>query len=272
MRPATGGWDASFEHTGRVGPTTAGAARHDASPERPPPLDHTPRRNAAPRKAGLSRRPPEFSAPGAGESSSASRERASRLPAETSWSRAAARSLAAGFLLGFAALNAPLPAAAQNIHSTTITVGSAPGTKGYEAGNYGSITDGTFTYNSVDYTFHAIYINSAGNLSIQFTRITIDGLSNVYFYVEGIAFAAAEKTGDSNDGLNTGWFWRDADEDGISWSSGDTVTIDVEQTALASTDATLSALALSGVTLSPTFESSTEPTPRRWRTPSRRPR
>ena len=50
------------------------------------------------------RRPSESSPPVAGEFSSASKERASRLPADTSWSRAAVRRLAAGLLLVVAGL------------------------------------------------------------------------------------------------------------------------------------------------------------------------
>ena len=211
------------------------------------------------------RRLPEFSRPVAVGSSCISRERPSRLPAGTSRSHAAVRRLAAGFLLGFAALLAPLPAAAQNIHSTTITVASSGNTSGYLTGTsgYGSITDGTFTYNSVDYTFNTIHLNVSGNLNIRFNNSDISGLSNVYFYVAGIAFAVADKTGDSNSGDNKGWYWRNADEDGLSWSTGETVTIAVEQTELTTTlssDATLSALTLTDfngepVTLNETFDS-----------------
>ena len=68
------------------------------------------------------RRPPESSPPVAGGSPCTSRERASRLPAGTSRSRAAVRRLAAGLLLVVAALAAG-PAAAQ----TTITLVSNTG-------------------------------------------------------------------------------------------------------------------------------------------------
>ena len=80
--------------------------RHGATPRpnAPPPLDHTPRRNPAPRKAGRSRRPPESSPPVAGGSSYISKERPSRLLAGTSRSRAAVRRLAAGLLLVVAGL------------------------------------------------------------------------------------------------------------------------------------------------------------------------
>ena len=68
--------------------------------------------------ASGSRRPPESSPPVAGgsSSSSTSSDRASRLSAGTAWSRAVVRSLAAGFLLGVAALLAlPLQAQAQTV-------------------------------------------------------------------------------------------------------------------------------------------------------------
>ena len=69
------------------------------------------------------RRLPESSRPVAGEFSSASKERASRLPADTSRSRAAVRRLAAGLLLVVAGLLGVSTAAAQT--SITQTGGGA---------------------------------------------------------------------------------------------------------------------------------------------------
>ena len=71
--------------------------------------------------ASGSRRPPESSPSVAGGSSCISRERPSRLPAGASRPRAAVRSRAAGFLLGFAALLAlPLQAEAQTTYVSNI--------------------------------------------------------------------------------------------------------------------------------------------------------
>ena len=88
------------------------------------------------------RRSPESSPPSPGRSSSASDHRASRLPAETSWSRAAARSPAAGLLLRFLGalcvlapgLLLPVAAEAQllseTVWSATLTVSDFEGVRG----------------------------------------------------------------------------------------------------------------------------------------------
>ena len=140
---------------------------------------------------------------------------------------------AAGLLLALAALLAPLPAAAQNIHSTTITVGGL-NSKGYLAGNYGFITDATFSYDSVDYEIVGLFHNSAGNFNIRFNNTDISGLSAVYFYADGTAFPAASKSGDSNSGPSIkGWYW----EGDLSWTVDETITVHIEQTARPATNA-----------------------------------
>ena len=94
------------------------------------------------------RRPPASSRPVAGEFSSASKERASRLPADTSWSRAAVRRLAAGLLLVVAGLLG-VSAAAQAQTTLVSNTGQAnSGARGVGAFDFaqpfgtGSITAG----------------------------------------------------------------------------------------------------------------------------------
>ena len=84
----------------------------------------TPKSRHAQSRVDRPARPSESSPPVAGEFSSASKERASRRPAETSWSRAAVRRLAVGLLLVVAGLLG-VSAAAQaqtEVWSGTLTV------------------------------------------------------------------------------------------------------------------------------------------------------
>ena len=114
-----------------------------------------------------------------------------------------------------------------NIHSTTITVGGI-GVVGYVEGGTGFITDATFDYNNVDYEIEALFHNFAGNLNIRFNNTDISGLSAVYFYVGGIAYPAASKSGDANSGTEIkGWYWQSD----LSWTVGQTITVHIEKTA-----------------------------------------
>ena len=116
---------------------------------------------SAPRHTShFTRRPLESSPPVAGESSSTSNDRGDGLSAGTAWSRAVVRSLAAGFLLGFAALLAlPLQAQAQTtlVSNTgqTDSGSRAPGTndfaQSFDTGN----NSGGYNLTSIGLDFQA---------------------------------------------------------------------------------------------------------------------
>ena len=219
-------------------------------PNAPPLLDHTPRRNAAPRKAGLARRPPESSPPVAGEFSSASQERASRLPAETSWSRAAARSPAAGLLLtllGPLCVLAPvllLPVAAEaqtTVWSGTLTVRNISGllgcTNGF-TGNYCSdhLSDDDFTHDGTDYAIFTLWVRTNGNLELVFDTDLTTATQALTLNLDGTAFAF-EDADSKGDDFRT-WY-----SSGLSWTVGATVS------------ATLTAAGTTTDTTAPAFES-----------------
>ena len=212
------------------------------------------------------RRPPEFSRPVAGEFSSASKERASRRPAETSWSRAAARSPAAGLLLTFLGalcvlapmLLLPVAAEAQTtVWSGTLTVRDSVGLLGCSNGFEGSycsvyLSPDEFTHDSTDYAIKTFWVRTNGKLELHFDTDLTTATQALTLNVDGTAFAFEDADDKSAPGRN----WNNS---GLSWTVGDTVSATLtEGTTTLSTDATLSALALSGVTLSPTFVSSTE--------------
>ena len=197
--------------------------RHPATP----PPDHTPRRNPAPPEAGRSRRPPPSSPPGAGGFSSASKERASRLPADTSWSRAAARSPAAGrllTLLGPLCVLAPmllLPAAAEaqtTVWSGTLTVRDSVGLLGCSngfAGNHCSdhLSDDDFTHDSTDYAITVLWLRTDGELEFFFDTDLTTATQALTLNLDGTAFAFEDADSKSASG-------RKWDKSRLSWTVG----------------------------------------------------
>ena len=223
----------------------------------PPPADRKPRRLAVPAR---------LAALAAGEFSSASKERASRLPAETSWSRAAARSPAAGLLLtllGALCVLAPvllLPVAAEaqtEVWSGTLTVRNSVGLLGCSNGyppNLCSVnlSDDDFTHDSTDYAIKTLWVRTNGKLELAFDTDLTTATQALTLNLDGTAFAFEDADAKTARGRN----W---DNSGLSWTVNDTVSATLtEGTTTLSTDATLSALALSGVTLAPAFVSTTE--------------
>ena len=259
------------------------------------------------------RRPPESSRPVAGGSSCISRERASRLSAATSRSRAAVRRLAAGMLLVVAGLlGVSTDANAQttlvsntgqnNAHTQNVSAnevaqafGTGSNTAGYDLESIvlslGDAPTGTGTLTvtvredaSGDPSGTALYtLNNpdpiAGFDLNAFTApagATLD--ANTTYWV--VASYSADSAGPNwwrawlSDGIDsggaTGWtidssYKIDSRELPIGWEEGSPtlgMKLQVKGTAKGtttlSTDATLSALALSGVTLDEPFAPATE--------------
>ena len=210
-------------------------------PNAPPPPDHTPRRNAAPPKAGPARQPPASSPPGAGGFSSASKERASRLPADTSWSRAAARSPAAGLLLtllGPLCVLAPmllLPVAAEaqtTVWSGTLTVRDSSGLLGCSNGFGGShcsvyLSPDEFTHDSTTYAIKTLWVRTTGRLELYFVQDLTTATHALTLNLDGTAFAFEDADG----AATTGAYWNNS---GLSWTVGDTVSATLTFTALVS--------------------------------------
>ena len=232
-------------------------------PNAPPPLDHTPRRNAAPRKAGLARRPPASSPPGAGGFSSASKERASRLLAGTSWSRAAARSPAAGLLLtllGALCVLAPvllLPVAAEaqtTVWSGTLTVRSSAGLLGCSNGFGGShcsvhLSDDDFTHDSTDYAIHTLWVRTTGRLELVFDTDLTTATQALTLNLDGTAFAFEDADDKGDD-------FRRWDNSGLSWTVGATVsaTLTAAGTTTDTTAPAFVSAAANGASLVITFD------------------
>ena len=265
-------------------------------PNAPPPLDHTPRRNAAPRKAGLSRRPPQPFPPGAARPAG---------PAVAPRAGATARTRAAIILSVLATvLVAALPARAQtttfvsNLEQTDTTLdthlsATGPRAQQFETGsNSGGYTLTEIVVNIRDartgVDAFALYTSTAddepgtkvvdlsgdsstaGEQSFTPASATTLSASTKYFVAffmnSGQANLQRTNSNDIDSGASTGWDIAEnslfSGNSGTSWSSsGSSVEIAVKGTlggTATSTDATLSALALSGVTLDPTFVSTTE--------------
>ena len=229
----------------------------------PPALDHTPRRNAAPRKAGLARRPPASSPPGAGGFSSASKERASRLPAETLWSRAAARSPAAGLLLTFLGplcvlapmLLLPVAAEAQTtVWSGTLTVKNSVGLLGCSNGFGGShcsdyLSDDDFTHDSTDYAIHTLWVRTTGRLELVFDTDLTTATQALTLNLDGTAFAFEDADDKGDD-------FRRWDNSGLSWIAGETVsaTLTAAGTTTDTTAPAFASAAANGASLVITFD------------------
>ena len=212
------------------------------------------------------RRLPESSRPVAGGSSCISRERPSRLPAATSRSRAAARSPAAGLLLTFLGalcvlapvLLLPVAAEAQTtVWSGTLTVRNSVGllgcSNGYE-GNHCSVylSPDEFTHDGTDYAIVTFWVRTNGKLEFHFDTELTTATQALTLNVDGTAFAFEDADAKPDQGRN----WNNS---GLSWTVSNTVSATLtEGTTTLSTDATLSALALSGVTLDEPFVSATE--------------
>ena len=270
-------------------------------PNAPPPAYRKPRRRAVPAL---------LAALAAGGSSCTSRERASRLPAGTSRSRAAVRRLAAGLLLVVAGLLGVSTAAhaqttlVSNIGQTVSTSDRVVGISGAfqftqaQPFTTGDNADG-YTLSevvvkvgsdasSLDVPRVSIYSSSSGNPGTSLYTLTnpvsfasgdmiFPAPANATLAKETDYFVVIEETvgnwklnSTSSDGEGTvesGWSigdthaWRNLDAG--AWDSNSrslliTIKGTVNGGTILSSDATLSALALSGVTLAPTFVSSTE--------------
>ena len=259
------------------------------------------------------RRPPESSRPVAGGSSCISRERPSRLPADTSWSRAAVRRLAGGMLLVVAGLLGVSTAA----HAQTTLVsntgqdnsgarslagidfaqafGTGSNTAGYDLASIvlslGAAPTGTGTLTvtvredaSGDPSGTALYTLTTPDPIVEEDLNTFPAPAgatldaNTTYWV--VASYSASSGGPNwwrvllsngiDSGGATGWtidspYKADVRTDPDGWevqSASRGLKLQVKGTVKGgptlSTDATLSALALSGVTLAQTFVSSTE--------------
>ena len=167
-------------------------------------------------------------------------------------------------LAAFAALvTLPLQAQAQTeIWSGTLTVRDSSGVLGCSNGfanNFCSdyLNDDDFTHDSTDYAFTTIFFHSTGRLEIAFDTILTTATQGLTLNVDGTAFTF--ESADSKTNTDRSW-----NSSGLSWTAGSTVSLTLTEPPTASTDATLSALALDGapdgetIALIPVFDAATD--------------
>ena len=171
---------------------------------------------------------------------------------------------AAMLLAAFAALvTLPLQAQAQTeIWSGTLTVRDSSGVLGCSNGfanNFCSdyLNDDDFTHDSTDYAFTTIFFRSTGRLEIAFDTTLTTATQGLTLNVDGTAFTF--ESADSKTNTDRSW-----NSSGLSWTAGSTVSLTLTEPPTASTDATLSALALDGapdgetIALIPVFDAATD--------------
>ena len=129
---------------------------------------------------------------------------------------------------------------------------------GNPASDYGSLSDNQFGLAGISYTIRSLAINVVQAISLDDLQLRMrpalgDQASHLTLHLGSDSFALAAATNPQA----TTFAWSNH---GLSWANGDSVCLALteEVASVASTDATLSALALSGVTLSPAFDADTE--------------
>ena len=158
----------------------------------------------------------------------------------------------ATFLMAAAAVLLLMPGAAQAqttpTWSATLTVASIGGDRGCQNGETGSecsstsvLTDDDFTYGGVDYEIEQLYVN-VGTLTLLLDRAIQDSLKNsglsLYVGTTQLRLADGARSGTINTNDTISW-----GNTGLSWSTGDKVTL-----SLAHTPLTLSGLTINNVT------------------------
>ena len=134
---------------------------------------------------------------------------------------------------------------------------------GYDqAGPRGSLDDDDFDLAGTSYTVTALKIQVPSNTNQLLLTLDTDPgtlVADLTLHIGTDTFPLADATRSSSGG-GYSFLWTGH---GLSWSNNDMISVSLTSTytpppPVASTDATLSALALSGVTLSPAFDADTE--------------
>ena len=135
-----------------------------------------------------------------------------------------------------------------------LTVGTPTGTttlsRGYLKDLYGTLSDTTFTFNSNSYTVNGVQ-SDGSILGVSLDTGLGTDASNLVLHVGNNMFAFSAAIYQMS---NQTYAWT---TNVPTWTVSDSVCLALTE-EVASTDATLSALALSGVTLSPAFDADTE--------------
>ena len=135
-----------------------------------------------------------------------------------------------------------------------LTVGTPTGTttlsRGYLKDLYGTLSDTTFTFNSNSYTVNGVQ-SDGSILGVSLDTGLGTDASNLVLHVGNNMFAFSAAIYQMS---NQTYAWT---TNVPTWTASDSVCLALTE-EVASTDATLSALALSGVTLSPAFDADTE--------------
>ena len=126
---------------------------------------------------------------------------------------------------------------------------------GNPASDYGSLSDNQFGLAGISYDIRSVSINVVESISLDALQLRMrpalgDQASHLTLHLGSDSFALAAAT--NPQAATFAW-----SNHGLSWANGDAVCLALTE-EVASTDATLSALALSGVTLSPAFDADTE--------------
>ena len=142
------------------------------------------------------------------------------------------------------------------IWSATLTIKSlgSSGILGCSNANSGTdlkcstnLTDTTFSYDNTNYTVDYLYLNTGQLWFGVRTNTTDKTVADLVLNIGGTAFALADA---AVSGPDIAW-----SNSGLSWTADSDVSVTLTKSA--SDDATLSALSLSGVTLSPSFAADT---------------
>ena len=137
---------------------------------------------------------------------------------------------------------------------TPATIGTAVGCSGETGeateGCDATLTDSSFDYDGTTYSVYELYVGSSGTLLFNLNRSFTDAM------IAELTLNIGESPFPLSDATNTIGILTWANS-GLSLTAGTPVAVSLTEGAVTSTDATLSELSLSGVTLSPSFAADT---------------
>ena len=185
-----------------------------------------------------------------------------------SGSNEALRIVVSGYEVVAVVMPPPVVTTGTEIWAATLTAeenltGTFVNEVGYDqAGPRGSLDDDDFDLAGTSYTVTGLKIQVPSNTNQLLLTLDTDPgtlVADLTLHIGTDTFPLADATRSSSGG-GYSFLWTGH---GLSWSNNDMISVSLTSTytpppPVASTDATLSALALSGVTLSPAFDADTE--------------
>ena len=171
-----------------------------------------------------------------------------------SGSNEALRIVVSGYEVAAVTVACSVASMQNQVWTGNLTVGTPTGTttlsRGYLKDLYGTLSDTTFTFNSNSYTVNGVQ-SDGSILGVSLDTGLGTDASNLVLHVGNNMFAFSAAIYQMS---NQTYAWT---TNVPTWTVSDSVCLALTE-EVASTDATLSALALSGVTLSPAFDADTE--------------